>query len=165
MTVPRNLRRLLHVLKLEEEQRKAEMESALGDLRRLERALDLTTDRERDGRKLVSASAASGEIADRLAGLEESRAALSMAARLKPRIAETSAAASARRREFLSKRVERRQAEAVIQRAEAREAVEAGRRGQREQDEWFLTKAPREGSEEEAPGSDDAAGSTENRNA
>jgi len=143
MAVSQGVRRLLNVLKIEEEQCQAEMESTLGDLRRLEQALMATQEREREARRLVSASVASGEIADRLAGLEESRAALSRAALLKPKIAEAGAAASARQRDFLLKRVERRQAEAVIRRAEAQAAIEAGRRDQRQQDEWFLSKAQR----------------------
>ena len=158
MTIPRNMRRLLHVLEIEEEQRRAEMESALGDLRRLERALEATEEREREGRRLVLASAATGEVVDRLAGLEESRVARRVGAALKPRIAETQAAASARRRDFLTKRIERRQAETVIRKAEAAEATAAGRRGQRDQDEWFLSKTRRETSAPSTP--KDAAGST-----
>jgi len=138
------MRRLLNVLQLEEEQRKAEMESALGDLRRLERALTASQVQEREGRRLVRASAATGEIADRLAGLEESRAALSRAAFLKPKIAETTVTASARQEEFLSKRVERRQAESVIRKTETKDAIQAGRRGQQDRDEWFLSKEQRE---------------------
>ena len=158
MAIPRNMRRLLHVLEIEEEQRRAEMESALGDLHRLERALEAAEEREREGRRLVLASAVTGEIADRLAGLEESRAARRVGAALQPKIAETRAEASARRRDFLTKRIERRQAETVIRRAEAAEATEAGRRGQRVQDEWFLSKTRRENSAQSAP--EDAAGST-----
>ena len=157
MAIPRNMRRLLQVLKLEEEQRKAEMETALGDLRRLERALTATQEREREGRRLVQASAATGEIVDRLAGLDESRAALRVGALLKPRIAQSRDEATTRRRNFLSKRVERRQAESVLQSAETAEAVEAGRRRQREQDEWFLSKAQRGNPSQSAP--QDASGS------
>ena len=44
----------------------------------------------------------------------------------------------ARRREFAQKRVDRRQVETVVSKMEAREAEQAGRRTQRELDDWFL---------------------------
>jgi hypothetical protein len=41
------------------------------------------------------------------------------------------------RQEFLGKRVERRQAETLIRETEARDAIEAGRRGQQALDDWY----------------------------
>lgn len=143
MPVLRGLRRLLRVLEIEEEQRRAEMEAVVRDLRRLERGSAAAEARGREGRRLVTASATTGELADRLAGMEESRAALQAAAVLRPKIAEREIALDARRQEFLSKRIERKQTEAVIQRAETVEAIESERRAQREQDDWFLSKARR----------------------
>ncbi|MGA3332898.1 MAG: hypothetical protein ABSC62_01900 [Terracidiphilus sp.] len=130
---------------MEEEQRQAALESALGDLSRLEVALAVVQERERRGRRLVAASAETGEFMDRIAGLEEMRAARRHAAALTPRIAEAELAVTARRREFLAKRVERRQVESLIQRAEFKEAVQAGRRTQGELDGWFLSRALRRG--------------------
>jgi hypothetical protein len=161
MAVSRAMRRLLRVLEMQEEQTRAQMASALADLRRLERALDAAGERERAGRRLVKASASAsdslnpardpvrdptrepmrGPIIDRLAGVAESRMASRQTAALKPRIAGAAAAANERRREFLDKRIERRQAETVIAHAEAQESAEAGRRGQREADDWFLGKS------------------------
>jgi flagellar export protein FliJ len=148
MAVSRAMRRLLRVLEMQEEQAKVQMESALADLRRLERALNAAGERERAGRQLVKTSAMASESTDRLAGVEESRMASRQAAALKPRIAGAGAAVNERRREFMDKRVERRQAETVIERAEAQEAAEAGRRGQRESDDWFLGKSLREKNKE-----------------
>jgi hypothetical protein len=144
MAVSRAMRRLLRVLEMQEEQAKAQMERALADLRRLERALDAAGERERAGRRLVKTSAAENEVTDRLAGVEESRMAIRQSAALKPRIAGAGAAVNERRREFLDKRIERRQAETVIERAEAKESTEARRRGQRDSDDWFLGKSLRE---------------------
>jgi aspartokinase len=145
MAVSRAMRRLLRVLEMQEEQARAQMESALADLRKLERALDAAGERERAGRRLVKTSAAMNEttdpIIDRLAGVEESRTASRQAAALKPKIATAGAQVSERRREFLDKRVERRQAETVISRAAEQEASESGRRVQRELDDWFLDKS------------------------
>jgi hypothetical protein len=160
MAVSRAMRRLLRVLEMQEEQARAQMESALADLRRLERTLDAAGEREREGRRLVNASAmasaaenatqneATNEMRDRLAGVEESRMASRQAAALKPRIAGAGTAVNERRREFLDKRIERRQAETVIEHAEALESTEARRRGQRESDDWFLGKSLREKNKE-----------------
>ena len=148
MAVSRAMRRLLRVLEMQEEQARVQMESALGDLRRLERALNAAGERERAGRRLVTSSAAANatasEATDRLAGVEESRMASREAAALKPRIAGAGAVVNERRREFLDKRIERRQAETVIEHAETLEATESRRRGQRESDDWFLGKGLRE---------------------
>ncbi len=85
------------------------------------------------------------ELMDRVAGLEEMRAARRHVAALTPRIAEAELAVTARRREFLAKRVERRQVESQIQKAELKEAVQAARRAQGELDGWFLSRARRRG--------------------
>ncbi|MGD0731384.1 MAG: hypothetical protein ABR956_08965 [Terracidiphilus sp.] len=137
MAVSRSLRRLLRIRSLEEEQCRLALESALGDLRHLKNALSATVEQGRRGRALVGTSAQTGELPDRLAGLEESRAAVRRAAALAPRIADAELDAAALRQEFLLKRVERRQAETLIQESEARDAVEAGRRGQQGLDDWF----------------------------
>jgi hypothetical protein len=144
MAVSRAMRRLLRVLEMQEEQARLQMESALAELRKLERALDATGHRERVGRQFVKASAAASDSADRLAGVEESRMASRQAAILKPKAASAGSLASERRGEFLGKRVERRQAETVIAHAEERETSETGRRVQRELDEWFLGKSRQE---------------------
>ena len=88
MPVSRSLRRLLHIRNLEEEQGRLVLESALSDLRRLENALEKTVVRARSGRRLVGTSAHSGELEDRQAGIEETRAAGRHAEALKPRIAD-----------------------------------------------------------------------------
>jgi hypothetical protein len=140
MAVSRVMRRLLRVLEMQEEQCLVETEAALADLRRLENALITAGERDRAGRRQVTASAATGEVMDRLSGLEESRAARRQTGMLKPRIAEAHTAVNARRGKFLKKRVERRQAETVVEKMEAADAIEAGRREQRELDDWFLGK-------------------------
>jgi hypothetical protein len=140
MAVSRAMRRLLQVLEIQEEECRAAMESARAELKRLEQALTRSVERERGGRRLVAASAATGEITDRIAGIEETRVAKRIAATLAPRIAETELAVNSRRREFLGKRIERRQTETLIEEAEALESVEAERRAQRDHDDWFLSR-------------------------
>lgn len=141
MAVSRVMRRLMQVRVLEEELREAVLESAVGDLRRMELALVAAKERERSGRQQVTASAKTGELVDRIAGLEETRAALRHGAALKPRIAEAELEVARRRQEFLAKRIERRQVETLIQETEAEDAVDAGRRAQQELDDWFLSRA------------------------
>lgn len=144
MAVSRGMRRLRQVLELQEEQYRSALDAALVELKELEVALKATGQQERDGRKLVRASAGTGEFLDRVAGLEESRMAARRAASLKPKIAETEAGVNARRGAFLEKRIERRKAETLIQRVEAEDAVDAGRRSQRDVDDWFLRKLRQE---------------------
>lgn len=140
MAVSRAMRRLLQVLKIQEEECRAAMESARAELTRLEQALAQSAERERGGRRLVAASAASGEIADRIAGIEESHIAQRIATALALRIVEWEVVVNARQQEFLGKRIERRQTETLIEKAEALENVEAGRRAQKNLDDWFLTR-------------------------
>jgi hypothetical protein len=130
----------MQVRELEEELSQAALESAVGDLRRLEAALVAAQERERGGRRQVTASASTGELVDRIAGLEQARAALRDGAALRPRIAEAELEVARRRQEFLAKRMERRQAETLIRKTEAGDAVEAGRRAQRDLDDWFLSR-------------------------
>jgi len=137
MAASKALRRLLRIRDLEEEQCRVALESALGERNRLQEAMRATVERERQGRRLIEASARTGELPDRLAGIEETYAADRAFAVLGPRIAAKEEEVMARRQEFLAKRVERRQAETLIEEAEAEEALEAERRGQQALDNWY----------------------------
>ena len=140
MAVSRSMRRLLQVLEIQEEECRAAMESARAELSRLERALTRNVERERGGRRLVAVSATTGEITDRIVGIEETRTAKRVAAALAPRIREVEAAVNERRSQFLGKRIERRQAETLIEETEALDRVEAERRAQRDLDDWGLSR-------------------------
>jgi len=140
----RPLRRLFRVRELEEEQARLELELALSGVRRLEQALLAAAEEDCRGRRLVVESAGSGELPDRLAGLEESRAAGRWAAALKPRLEDRALEVDALRLEFLERRVERRQAGTLIEETEARDAIEAGRRSQKGLDDWHRTRQHRE---------------------
>ncbi len=143
MPVSRALRRLLRVLSLEEEETRRALESALNDLRRLENALAAAQARNRAARGLIVRSAVTGELADRLAGLEESLAAARRAAALKPRLRDAEQQVAARREVYLAKRVERRQAETLVDEAAARDALETERRTQRSFDDRHLGRLRR----------------------
>jgi hypothetical protein len=137
------LRRLLRVRDLEQEQYKLALDSALGELRRLERALAASRAQERQGRERVAASTRSGELIDRIAGLAESEAARRRAKAIALRIPAAEAEAARRRHEFLAKRVEHRQAETLISETEAQDGVQTVRREQQSLDDWFGARAHR----------------------
>lgn len=140
MPVSPALRRLLRIRQIEEEQSRLALESALGELHLLERALAATSELDRRGRKLVRSSVGSGKLPDRLAGLAETNAASRHAAVLVPRVEEAAVGVAELRQEFLGKRVERRQAETLIEETEARDALDAGRRSQQGIDDWFRSR-------------------------
>jgi hypothetical protein len=141
VAVSRAMRSLLRVREMEEDQCLAALESARGGLRRLEAALAAARERERAGRRLLASSAVTGELADRVAGIEQSRAAQRQAAALLPKLAAEEEMVALRQMEFFVKRSERRQVEALMEEAEREEAVEAEWRAQREVDDWFLNRA------------------------
>ena len=147
MAVSRAMRRLLRVLHIQEEQNRTALESALAELHRIERAQESVAERERNGRQLVVASARNGELADqlmdRLAGLEESLTASRAATALATYAANAEEDVELCREEFLAKRVERRQTESLVRKAEAADAVEAGRRNQQALDDWYLNRLHR----------------------
>jgi hypothetical protein len=147
MAVSRAMRRLLRVLQMQEEQSRTALESALAELRRLEQAQAAAEERGRGGRRLVAASALESQLAhqlvDRLAGLEEMLAASRASAVLAAHAARAEENVSSRREEFLARRIERRQAEALVQKTEAADAVDASRRSQRMLDDWHLNRLHR----------------------
>lgn len=144
MAVSRALRRLLRIRGLQEEQSRLALESALGELHRLEHALVATFERGRRGRSLVQSSIQTGQLMDRLAGFEETRSADLHAVALGPRIDAMGVEVTERREAYLLKRVERRQAETLIQETEAQDAIVDGRRDQQKLDDWYSSRLYRD---------------------
>lgn len=153
MPVSRAMRRLVHIRELEEEECRLALESASADLNRLKQALAATTGQARLGRRLVATSASSGELPDRLAGIEETRIAGRRVVVLVPKIADMQLEVAALRQQFLMKRVERRQAETLIKETEASDAIEDGRRNQQSLDDWYSNRLYRTRSGEQRQGS------------
>jgi hypothetical protein len=149
VTVSRALVRLLRVRDLEEEQCRLALESAIGQLNRLEQALVASEERDRRGRRLIEASARNGEFPDRLAGIEEMHAASRRAEVLIPRMAEAKTVVAELRQAYIEKRTERRQAETLIEAAKARDAIEAERRSQQNLDDWYRNRMHRVEAKEE----------------
>ena len=141
MAISASLRRLLRIRELEEEQSRSALETALGELNQVETALTATEKRERSGRQLVGSSAQSSNLTDRIAGLEEMRAAGVLANALSVRLAAAERHAASLRESFLSKRVQRRQAESLVEESEAHAAVEEARRGQQDMDDLHRSRS------------------------
>jgi hypothetical protein len=142
MAVSKALQRLLRILNLEEEMHRRELDAAQRDQALLTRALTAAGEQERRGRQLTTLGAERNELPDRLAGLEEVHAGGRRAIALQLRLAQASQQVSELRAAFLSKRVERRQAETLVDHAEEREVIEANRRAQQSLDDWYLTQKP-----------------------
>jgi hypothetical protein len=147
MAVSRALLKLVRIRDLEEEQCRIVLESAVGDLKRLRHAQAATVEQDRRGRRLVDASAHSGELPDRLAGMEETRAAVRLALVLAPRIEDTEQDVENLREDFLAKRVERRQAKTLVEEGGAQDALASERRSQQALDEWFRNRLHKEAAE------------------
>ena len=124
----------------EEEQLKKGLESAQAERHRLLRAQEALAERDRRGRGLVLDSAHSGELRDRLAGLEETRAAGRLKSALWIRIATAGQKIEQARRCFMAKRTERRQVETLIEQAESRQETLALRREQQEVDDGHRSR-------------------------
>lgn len=152
MAVSRALRRLLHIRGLEEEQGRLALESALGERSRIKEVLAAAAERDRGGRRLVETGIRTGQLVDRVAGLEEGRVASLQAAALAPRLEAMEGQVALARQAFLERRVGRRQAEALLSASEAQEAAEAGRRGQQALDEWYRSRSRRNQTESSESG-------------
>ena len=148
MPVSRALRRLLQVRDLEEEQHRRAVESANAELRALENAKSDAVARGLTGRELMRTGAHTGEVRDRQSGLVESYAAEKHARALAPRIARAETEAAGLREAFLRKRIERRQAETLIEETIARDAIETARLAQKMLDEWYRSRPVAKASKE-----------------
>ena len=149
MSVSRSLQRLLRIRGVEEEQRRRSLNEAQAKLTSLQHDRADATQQEQQGRRREVAGMISGVIADRQAGMVESVAAQKCARVLAARIAAAENETIERRQAFLEKRVERRQAETLLEEAEAREALESGRRSQRDMDDWYGARTHGQGAAEE----------------
>jgi len=149
MSVPKALERLLRIRGLEEEQRRLRLEAAVARLQSFEQAREAAAQMERDGRARLTAGAVSGDLPDRVAGAVETDTARVRARMLEPRIAAAEIETIERRRDFLEKRVEHRQAATLIEQAAARDEFESERRSQRDIDEWFGTRMYRQADDAE----------------
>jgi hypothetical protein len=153
LAVSKAIRRLLHLLNMEEEMNRRQLEAARVKLAQLETALKAAGQQERSGRQLFNSGVLSEVLPDRLAGLEEVHAAIRLGAFLQQNIELATSQFNERREEYFAKRLERRQAETLVEAAEATHKIEVNRKSQHALDEWYLTSQPNEKSKtnREAP--------------
>jgi len=140
MAISRALKRLLRIRDLEEEQSEIALNSAMGELRRLEQALVVTGERKRLGRAMMEQGIRQGELFERVAGIEEQELATRMVRALEPRLAAQQNEVRLRREAYMEKRVERRQVETLLEEAAKREQMESDRRTQQGLDDWFSSR-------------------------
>jgi hypothetical protein len=124
------LRQLHHIRLLEEERAQMNLQAAVGELQKLKESRIASLERGRKGRVLVNASASSGESSDWFAGLEEICAVCRLNEMLSARITVAESTIARLREGFLAKRIERRQADTLLEKIEAQNAIKTGRRSQ-----------------------------------
>ena len=146
--MPKPLERLLKIRGAEEEQRRRALQAAEAKLNSLEQARESALEMEKKGRARMVEGLISGAVAERQSGAVESASGQRRARILGAHIAAAENETAASRQAFLEKRIERRQAETLVEEVGAREAMEAGRRGQRDIDDWFGTRNHRQGADE-----------------
>lgn len=140
MSVLRTLRRLRRVREIEEEQQRLVLEAALADLHTLQGATAHAVEQARNGRRRIALSVQSGDLIDRLAGREEIRIATRREEILQPLLEAASQRVSELRNAYLAVRVERRQAETLIEKVEERERQINIRRVQQDLDDWYRAR-------------------------
>lgn len=149
MSRRKTLERLLRIREIQEEQKKLRLDAAQATLKSLQRARDAAAEMERGGRALAAASVISGELADRQAGLMQTEFARRRARMLAPWIASTQKETVELRRDFMDKRMQRRQAETLVGLEDTRDKVESDRRAQRNVDDWYGARKHQKGSHDQ----------------
>lgn len=140
MPVSSFMRRLLHIRELEEEQCRLQLDGEVGELRRLEGAIRVVTQRDRIARASVTSGIENDILTDRVAGLEESSRASRLSELLVERANAIEQSAEELRRSLLLRRTDRLQIETLIQDAAAKNITETGRRIQQTLDDWHNTR-------------------------
>lgn len=130
------IRRLCTLRKLEEQHRASLLEEAKQRLQQIDVAIERSGEQRVQGRVLITESIVRGSVADRVAGLEEIECAKRKAGALRSARTRVEEQLRLSRDKFLSKRMERRQAEAVLDASLQEEAWSVARKSQSELDDW-----------------------------
>ena len=140
MAAPTSLKRLVAIRRAEEQHSCTRMEMAIAELHRLEQALEGALERAKRGRWRIASAVTSGECDDRIAGIAEVAAADRVKALLGEKISSAEQQISELRDAFVAKRVERRQAESLVEAQTMQEMLELSRRGQTALDDWHRSR-------------------------
>lgn len=141
MPAPTSLKRLAAIRRAEEQHSRTRMEMAIAELHRLEQAFDGARNRAKQGRRSIVSAVSSGECDDRVAGIAEVTAADRVTTLLAERIHSVEQQISELRDAFLAKRIERRQAESLLESQTAQQTLELSRRSQTALDDWHRSRS------------------------
>jgi hypothetical protein len=137
MPASRSLRRLFRIRKLEEDQSRLTLDASLAELRRLQLAIRGAAQQGRRGREIMVRGLRTGSLDERIAGLEEEASSERLSSALSIWIQELQSKIDALRDVYRGKSLERRQAETLVNEAEARSQIETARREQSGLDDWY----------------------------
>ncbi len=135
-----SLQRLLHIRRSAEEHCQLAMEKALAELRHLESMRIVVRKRGECARALLISSASSGDLVDRIAALEETSITGRMERLLAEMVERASLESERTRREFLAKRLARKQVETLVDKLLAGATAEARRKNQSALDDWHRSR-------------------------
>jgi flagellar export protein FliJ len=139
--VSKGLKQLLSVRRLEEQRCEAELNAANSEVCQQRRQLADLLERLRKARVSVSTSIVSGVVEDRLTAQEEIAVCDRLAPALKKKMDMAEELLLRARRTLLSKRIELRQAEALLEAAQAECKQVEDRKMQHAFDEWFRLRS------------------------
>jgi flagellar export protein FliJ len=131
------LPRLLRLRELEEEQSRVDLEAAVGQRNKVQQEKLVTRARLQMGRQSFAAGVAEGNAASRTGAVLQVEQARGQEQPLKLRMAAAEAELAQQFAEFLTRRTDRRQVEALVEQQRSRAALETGRRAQQMLDDWY----------------------------
>jgi flagellar export protein FliJ len=140
MASHKSLYRLLDIRKAQEKSSQTEMETAIAELQHLESAYAMTHERGKFARTLLASSAQTGELMDRIAGLQEITTVARLQRMLMEMIDIAEEKAENKRRETLARRLARRQVETLVDTKLAEARAEANRKTQSALDDWHRSR-------------------------
>jgi len=140
MVSPKSLDRLLGIRKAEERCSQTEMETAIAELQHLQSAYAMADERGKRARTLFASNAHTGELMDRIAGLQEMTTVGRLQRTLVKMIEMAEEKAENKRRETLARRLARRQVEIVVDTKLAQARAEANRKSQSALDDWHRSQ-------------------------
>jgi hypothetical protein len=134
------LERLFDIRQAEEERSRQEMETAIAELQRLELAHGTACERETRGRTRVASSVQTGEVMDRVAGLQEMTTAGRLKRLLLKKIDAARKDAQNKRQELLERRLARLQVETLVDAKSAETRAKTNRKTQSALDDWHRSQ-------------------------
>ncbi len=135
-----SLQRLLTIRRAEEGCSQSEMERAVREQQHLEAAQATAQERRRCASALVSSSAQTGELMDRVAGLQEMKTSDRLRRMFREKIDEARMDTQHKRQELLARRLARRQVETLIDAKLAQSKVDSTRKTQSALDDWHRSQ-------------------------